>query len=77
MRTLSRIFLVTSLVYASFTILFITGVFHSVAKAATNHIVISQIQLSGEGNAQDEFVELYNPTNVAIEMTEWRLTRKS
>ena len=44
-----------------------------------NHIVISEIQISGDGAdpANDEFVELYNPTNSAVVMTSWRLTRKN
>jgi len=49
----------------------------SQAKADTNHIVISQIQLSGTGNANDEFVELYNPTEATIDLSGWRLSRKT
>ncbi len=44
-----------------------------------NHIVISEIQISGDGAdpANDEFVELYNPTSSDVSMTGWRLTRKN
>lgn len=40
------------------------------------HIVISEIQVGG-GVADDEFVELYNPTASNVDMTGWRLTRKT
>jgi len=43
------------------------------------HVVISQVQISGDGadSSNDEFVELYNPTNSPIVMDSWRLTRKN
>jgi hypothetical protein len=44
--------------------------------ATANHVVISEIQISGTV-AGDEFVELYNPTSQTISMTGWRLTRKT
>lgn len=43
-----------------------------VARAATNHVVISEIQVGG-GVASDEFVELYNPTLSDVDLTGWRL----
>ncbi len=49
--------------------------FKTVSALAT-HVVISEIQVSG-GVAGDEFVELYNPTNTVIDLTGWRLTKKS
>lgn len=44
--------------------------------AAVNHVVISEIQVGG-GVSNDEFVELYNPTENPISLTNWRLQRKS
>ena len=44
--------------------------------SAANHIVISEIQISGD-DVNDEFVELYNPTSDAVDLTGWKLTRKS
>ncbi|OGM24143.1 hypothetical protein A2715_01430 [Candidatus Woesebacteria bacterium RIFCSPHIGHO2_01_FULL_39_32] len=41
-----------------------------------NHIVISEVQVGGSV-AGDEFVELYNPTNVYVNISGWRLTRKT
>jgi len=44
-----------------------------------NHLVISEIQISGDGTHlnDDEFVELYNPTSSPITMSSWRLSRKN
>lgn len=52
--------------------------FHQVSKANTvgSGVVISQIQVGGS-DAKQEFVELYNPTDASIEMSGWRLTKKT
>ncbi|MBI2035679.1 MAG: lamin tail domain-containing protein [Candidatus Liptonbacteria bacterium] len=43
----------------------------------TNHIVISEIQ-AGATNASDyEFIELYNPTETAVDLTGWELRKKT
>ncbi|MBA3724274.1 MAG: lamin tail domain-containing protein [Candidatus Levybacteria bacterium] len=76
MRTVSRIFLLSSLTYAFIVLLIIANGQPLSVKADTNHVVISQIQLSG-ATASDEFVELYNPTNSNIDLAKWRLIRKS
>lgn len=51
----------------------------TISQAATNHIVISQIQLRGvgTGTADNEFVELYNPTSIPVNLTGWRLRRET
>ncbi len=41
-----------------------------------NHVVISEIQLAG-ATASDEFVELYNPTDNTVDLTNWRLSKKT
>ncbi len=41
-----------------------------------NHIVISEIQIGGE-SAYDEFVELYNPMDSAMDLENWDLRRKT
>jgi PKD repeat protein len=41
-----------------------------------NHIVISEVQITG-GSATDEFVELYNPTASAINLSGYRLVKKT
>lgn len=44
--------------------------------SATDHVVISEIQVGGSV-ANDEFVELYNPTGSDISLSGWRLTKES
>ncbi len=76
MRNKSNLFLLATFIYAIIIFAYIASNQSEKAKAETNHIVISQIQLSGT-SANDEFVELYNPTNSNIDLAKWRLTRKS
>lgn len=45
--------------------------------SAANHIVISQVQIRGSTLANDEFVELYNPTDSVVDLTNWKLKRKN
>jgi hypothetical protein len=60
------------------TSIFSISLFHapSVSAATANHIVISEVQIAG-GTADDEFIELYNPTINNIDLNGWRLTRKT
>lgn len=46
-------------------------------RSATTHPVISEIQIGGTSDADDEFVELYNPTGADVDLTGWRLSRKT
>lgn len=50
-----------------------------VSKAdAADHVVISEVQLSGgTGLSTKEFVELYNPTENPIDLQNWKLTKKN
>lgn len=43
---------------------------------AADHVVISEIQTTG-ATAKDEFVELYNPSGAPVDMTGWRLSRRT
>lgn len=45
--------------------------------SASDHVVISEIQTSGIGGLLDEFVELYNPTGINVDLTKWRLQVES
>jgi len=47
-----------------------------VKSAAANHVVISEVQVGG-GVADDEFVELYNPTDSAVDISSWSIQRES
>lgn len=44
--------------------------------ATANHIVISEVQVGGV-NADDEFVELYNPTASSVDLAGWKLKYQS
>lgn len=46
------------------------------ALSATTHLVISEIQQRSISNSDDEFVELYNPTETPVDLTGWRLTKR-
>src|SRR5437867_7242668 len=47
------------------------------APQLANHVVISEFATRGPSAATDEFVELYNPTDSAIDMSGWKLQYKS
>jgi len=44
--------------------------------APANHLVISEIQIAGD-DADQEFIELYNPTTEPISIEGWKLKRKT
>ncbi len=46
------------------------------AFSSATHVVISEVQTDGT-TANDEFVELYNPTNAPVNLDGWRLTKRS
>lgn len=70
--TLSWIFISALLLFG---VIFISHV--QPAKGAVTHIVISQIQIAGTNGADDEFVELYNPTASDVPLTKWRLDKET
>lgn len=45
-------------------------------EVTTNHIVISEVQISG-ASANQDFIELYNPTSSSINLNGWRIRKKS
>jgi hypothetical protein len=79
MKIFARFFLLVSFLYAIMVVGFIAIDQQHIAKANTSNsnVVISQIQVSGNTSTHDEFVELYNPTNIAIDITKWKLGQKS
>jgi hypothetical protein len=42
-----------------------------------NHVVISEFAPTGPSGANDEFIELYNPTNADVDISNWKLQYKS
>ncbi|MEK7165928.1 MAG: lamin tail domain-containing protein, partial [Patescibacteria group bacterium] len=45
--------------------------------SATTHVVISEVQIQGDNGAADEFIELYNPTNSAVDISSWSIQRET
>ena len=45
-------------------------------QAAANHVVISEYATRGPNNATEEFIELYNPTSNAVNISGWKLQYK-
>ncbi|RKH42618.1 lamin tail domain-containing protein [Corallococcus sicarius] len=43
----------------------------------TNHVVISEFSGGTTANTRDEFVELYNPTSAAVDLSGWQVSYKS
>ncbi len=46
------------------------------AHTNANHILISEIQ-AGAASSSDEFIELYNPTDAAVDLTGWELRKET
>ena len=46
------------------------------APQIANHVVISEVQING-ANANQDFVELYNPTNSSVDLNGWQLRMKN
>lgn len=43
-----------------------------------NHVIISEVQINGgTGKANNDFIELYNPTSVAVDVSGWKLRKKT
>lgn len=47
--------------------------FHAVAKAAAEQIVITEVQTQSTDSASEEFIELYNPSELPQSLTGWKL----
>lgn len=55
--------------------LFLTGL--AKADTTTSKVVISQVQIEGDNTANDEFVEIYNPSDSCVTLDGWSLQYKS
>ena len=44
--------------------------------ATADHLVISEVQISST-TVDDEFIEIFNPTDNPVDITDWRLSRKT
>lgn len=65
----------------SFLILLLAGFFIFIPKSKAetiNHLIISEIQITGgSGQTTNDFIELYNPTNTAINLKGYRLVKRT
>ena len=44
----------------------------------SSHVVISEARINGTGSAEnDEFIEIYNPTGVTVDLTGWTITSQN
>src|SRR5690242_6997786 len=71
MRALPRVFLAVSAIVGLGLATRVPPAF-----AAANHVVISEFATRGPTAATDEFVEQYNPTSSAIDLSGWRMQYK-
>ncbi len=69
--------LVTSLTLFSLLTFSYNSLFKTVSAAPAIHIVISEVQIRGSLSAEDEFIELYNPTNSAVDISGWSIQRET
>lgn len=71
-----------SLIFLSFPLIVLSALIFRkptpVFSDTAGHIVISEVQeTGGTGKTTDEFVELYNPTGSSIDLTGFRVTKKT
>ncbi len=60
------------------TLAFLSVTSKSFVNAANaDHVVISEVQVRSIAEADDEFIELYNPTGSPVDVTGWRLRKKT
>lgn len=43
----------------------------------SNHVVISEIQVGTDNGVEDEFIELYNPTDEEVDLTGWEIRKRT
>jgi len=79
MKPITHIFIFPAVMFLCVTIyllFFQQQSYTSKIFAVSQSLLISEIQLSGT-TSDDEFVELYNPTALPVDLTGWRLARKT
>ena len=69
----SFLILIVILILSLFLIIVSSNALATIAE----HVVISEVQTGKTGAADDEFVELYNPTGSDVNLNGWRLTKKN
>jgi len=77
LKNFQTIFKLKNFIAIFLTPILLLGFFAAPARAEwANHLVISGIQVTGS-KSTDEFVELYNPTNLELDIGGWKLQYKS
>src|SRR5581483_11050589 len=68
-----------SFVLGIFAMLSLSSYSHVNVKAAARHVVISEIQVGGggSGNSDNDFIELYNPTDSDVNLNGFRLVKRT
>jgi hypothetical protein len=75
-RNLAERLVITA--FSSFIVLSLFSLIKTrVAYSATTHLVISEVQFAGDNGANDEFIEIYNPTNNPVDISTWSIQRKT
>lgn len=69
---------VFNLIFLSLIFLFLFLGWGEKARAGlADHVVISEIQITGgHGKATNDFIELYNPTNLTIDLSGWQIKKR-
>jgi hypothetical protein len=50
---------------------------HPVSCSASQHLVINELKTGGSATANDEFIEIYNPCALPVDMTGWKLGHRA
>ena len=68
----SCIFVLVSAVFVARIVQYPTKIY-----SVSPNILISEVQVSGSNGANDEFVELYNPSVNFVDLSGWRISRRT
>lgn len=52
------------------------NIFSAAESFGTDHLVISEVQING-ANANQDFVEIYNPTDSAVDLEDWQIRKRT
>ncbi len=72
-------YLIFFIVFCLFSLVKLSFFTSSIDSATASYVVISEVQIgqSGTGNAGNDFIELYNPTDSPIDLNGYRLVKRT